>query len=590
MNEDERYDVVIIGAGHNGTTTAAYLAKCGLSVCVLEDRPECGGAQENAEPVAGVRICPHAVGNYAGAAPGWEQLELWKYGFRMDRNPREDSRAQMLLLMQAGAGGVMTTDGLVPSTQKDAMGWAKISGLLTDPSHVRELLRATFWCPPHPPEVELTPENIPFMQVYKQYQPDVWTRELLEMSMFDLMDEYMETEPPKVGHAYIALMSGAHGHMEGVAIPALMSVAACTTMYGAYDGSPMVPRGNIHGYYHALMRCALAHGVVFRTCCPAEEIIIEHGRAVGVRLRDDAAWGEKKIWADKAVISATDIKQTFLRLIGPQHLDTGFMQRIKDLVYKGGSLYVNHFLTREPLRTRSKFQTGARTISPEYEKRMGGNLTYMGGSFPHDSRELYFDHIADVLGRQGNPTVPPERVPWLFIGTSSYDASHSQCTRPDRYINGDMVMMVPTPEYHPEGPDALNKIREQMNAYMIAALSQVAENLDSDNLVQHIVNTPYDQELRNTGMLGGSWYGLRHCRDQWWNERPLPELSRYRAPIEGLYLSHQSSAHPGGLCLMACGYNLMHILIEDGIAQPGDWWYPSPWYIPEKGKISAIPR
>jgi hypothetical protein len=92
-------------------------------------------------------------------------------------------------------------------------------------------------------------------------------------------------------------------------------------------------------------------------------------------------------------------------------------------------------------------------------------------------------------------------------------------------------------------------------------------------------------------MLGGSWYGLRCDRDQWWNERPLPELARYRVPnIDGLYLSHQSSAHPGGLCLMAVGYNLMHILIEDGIAEPGDWWYASPWYIPQEGKISAIPQ
>ena len=65
-------------------------------------------------------------------------------------------------------------------------------------------------------------------------------------------------------------------------------------------------------------------------------------------------------------------------------------------------------------------------------------------------------------------------------------------------------------------------------------------------------------------------------------------MARYRVPdIENLYLAHQSGAHPGGLCLMAIGYNLMHILIEDGIAEPGDWWYASPWYIPQDGKISA---
>ena len=57
--------------------------------------------------------------------------------------------------------------------------------------------------------------------------------------------------------------------------------------------------------------------------------------------------------------------------------------------------------------------------------------------------------------------------------------------------------------------------------------------------------------------------------------------------IDGLYLCHQSSMHPDGLCLMACGYNLMRTMIEDGIAKPGPWWYPSPWYIPQDSKISA---
>jgi 2-methylisocitrate lyase-like PEP mutase family enzyme len=68
---------------------------------------------------------------------------------------------------------------------------------------------------------------------------------------------------------------------------------------------------------------------------------------------------------------------------------------------------------------------------------------------------------------------------------------------------------------------------------------------------------------------------------------PIPELARYRTPIEGLYHAHQTSGHPGGLCLMAIPYNLMHILIEDGLVEPGPWWYSSPWYIPQDGKKSA---
>ena len=80
MSGDERYDIVVIGGGPNGMTTAAYLAKCNLSVCVLEERTECGGACETVEPIPGVRIFPHAILMYASPAPGFEQLELHKYG------------------------------------------------------------------------------------------------------------------------------------------------------------------------------------------------------------------------------------------------------------------------------------------------------------------------------------------------------------------------------------------------------------------------------------------------------------------------------------------------------------------------------
>ncbi|MBM4462579.1 MAG: NAD(P)/FAD-dependent oxidoreductase [Chloroflexi bacterium] len=573
MGKEERYDVVIIGAGHNGTTVAAYLAKCGVSVCLLEERPECGGAQETAEPIAGVRIQPHAIGNYGGSAPGWEQLELWRYGFRMDYNPRE-------MVELALHANMLTSDGLVPVPEKDIMGWAKITGLLSDPPFYKDLMRATFWCPPHPPEVELNEHTIPYMQVYKQHQPDMWTKELLEMSLFDLMDEYIECEPFKVNQAYIALVSGAHGHMQGVGIPALCSVA---TVIPPAVAKPVASRGNMHGYYHAIFRCAVAHGTVVRTCCPVEEILVEHGRAVGVRLRDDATWGAKKIYANKAVISAVHIKPTFLDLLGTRHLDKGFLQRIKDLSLKGGSLYMTHYLTRERLRYRPKFR-----IKPPEEWG-----SFVGGFFPMDSRKIYFENVENVLGRQENLTIPPERAIWGMVAAELYDRTQPQSTRPGFHINGPLWMMVPTPEYNVDGLYAMDKKndKKKWDEYMRQALSCVVENLDDDNLVRIFSDSPLEQEFRNTGMLGGSWYGIRCDRDEWWNERPLPELARYRVPqIEGLYLAHQSAAHPGGLCLMAVGYNLMHILIEDGIAKPGSWWYPSPWYIPQQGKISAAGR
>jgi phytoene dehydrogenase-like protein len=412
------------------------------------------------------------------------------------------------------------------------------------------------------------------MQVYKQRQPDVWTEELLEMTMFDLLDEYLESEPLKVYAAYLAALEISHGHFQGMAIPAFCGVVAF-----AYFDRATGPRGNMHGYYHAILRCAIAHGAVVRTCCPVDEIIVSNGRAVGVRLRDNAACAQKKIWANKAVVSATDINQTFLKLIGSRHLDAGFIQRIKDLSLKGGNIYHSQFLTREPFRYRPKFRGG-----------WGRSGTFYGGIYPCDSRDIYFENVTDELSRRGKPSVPPDRVMWLIVGSGQYNSTDPQCAIPHRCLEGPMDIMLPTPEPYMREPDSLDKIRDEISGYMRQALSQVVENVDSDNVVGQWAGTPYDSEFRNAGLLGGSWYGLRPCKDQWWSQRPLPELARYRTPIEGLYLCHQTSGHPGGLCLMAIPYNLMHILIEDGIAEPGDWWYPSPWYIPQQGKRSAIRR
>jgi len=565
---EETYDVVIIGAGHNGTTTAAYLAKSGLSVLVLEDRPESGGAQETVEPIAGIRIQPHAIANYGGSAPGWEQLELWRYGFRMDWNPNVPVELDTDRY-------IFTGDGLSKVTEADMMGWAKMTLMLAGNDAFRDLMRATFWCPPHPYGTELDEHNIPFMQVYKKYQPDMWTRELLEMTFFDLMDEYLDTEPFKVTQAYIALSSGAHGHFEGVAIPAMCSSA---TVMPPAIAKPVAARGNMHGYFHALYRCAVANGATFRTCSPVEEIIISNGRAQGVRLRDDATWAAKTIWARKAVISACHIKPTFNDLIGPRHLDAGFLQRINDLSIKGGSLYMSHYLTREEFRYREKYR-----LPPPKDQ-------FTGAFFNMGSREIYFKNVENVLGRQANLTLDPSEAMWGMVAASLYDETNPQSTRPGRHINGPLWMMVPTPQYNVDGLDAMDRAgdKKTWDEFMRASLGCIIENLDDDNLVRIISDSPYEQELRNTGMLGGSWYGIRCDRDQWWNERPLPELARYRVPgIEGLYLAHQSAAHPGGLCLMAVGYNLMHMLIEDEVADPGDWWYASPWYVPEPGKRSA---
>ena len=85
-------------------------------------------------------------------------------------------------------------------------------------------------------------------------------------------------------------------------------------------GHAGVPRGGLHGCFHATLRAAVHRGAVIRSCCPVDEILIEDGRAVGVRLRENAAMGGRTIRANKAVIAAVDVHQAFLKMVGPKHL------------------------------------------------------------------------------------------------------------------------------------------------------------------------------------------------------------------------------------------------------------------------------
>ena len=125
-----------------------------------------------------------------------------------------------------------------------------------------------------------------------------------------------------------------------------------------------------------------------------------------------------------------------------------------------------------------------------------------------------------------------------------------------------------------------NNAQEEIVDSVMETIRSVAPNMTEDKIVAKFVNTPHDSYMRNFGFVGGNWMGMRQSEDDWYNLKPLPELSRYRTPVDKLYLCNQTS-YPGGLCLLAVPYNLMHILIDDLDLNPGEWWYPSPHYIPE---------
>jgi len=143
MSRDERFEIVIVGGGPNGMTTAAYLAKCGLRVCVLEERTEC------AAPVR------------PGADPGRAHLPARHAHVRL-AGARITSSSSCTGMASGWSGTLRTRSRRAPAarlhrwlavpTDRDKLGWAKIGGLLGSPPFTRELMRAAFWCPPHPPK------------------------------------------------------------------------------------------------------------------------------------------------------------------------------------------------------------------------------------------------------------------------------------------------------------------------------------------------------------------------------------------------------------------------------------------------------
>jgi len=202
-----------------------------------------------------------------------------------------------------------------------------------------------------------------------------------------------------------------------------------------------------------------------------------------------------------------------------------------------------------------------------------------------DNTDAYWKYIQDVEGRR----ISGKFGPWA-MGAGYVDMGQDprMCMCPEGWsMCSGFQTNLPPPEYHAGGPDALSfEKKTGYNNMMREVVHQMAPNM-KDAIVYFNSNTPLESEFRNAGLGGASWCGPSATTDQWWSNRPLPELSRYRAPIEGLYLGHQSQ-YPGGLCIMAVAYNLMHILIDDGLVDPKSWWYSSPWHV--KDGDTEIPR
>jgi phytoene dehydrogenase-like protein len=522
----DKRDVVIIGGGHNGLVTAFYLAKAGFKPLILERRPLVGGCAITEEFHPGFR-CPrlsHSAGPIKSDIVA--DMGLVKHGVQM-----YSPDVQVLSLAPSGQQLVLYGDivssqqEIAKFSQNDAANYVEFAKSLERIGEVIELLLAMT-----PPDLN-DPASGNLWELLKAGhklrglgEKDLYR--LLRwgpMAVADLAAEWFETE---LLRGTIAA-EGIFGTFLG---PWSAGSAATYLLRAAADGNPAGPASYVVGGTGALtaaMAAAVTEaGTEIRTSCEVAGIKVQDGVAIGVIL----ASGEQ-IEA-RAMISNADPKRTLLRLVEPQHLDPGFLQKLQHYRMNGTVAKVNLALSGLPrfcgLNGDAGLLLGRIQVSPEI-----------------DYLERAFD--ASKYGRFSERPFIETTIPTLWDRSLAPEGKH--------------VMSI----YMQYAPCKLRDAdwdsqRDALGGAVIQTLAEYAPELP--NLIEACeVITPKDLE-QTYGLTGGHIFHGELALDQLFTMRPLLNWAQYRTPIQNLYLCG-SGTHPGtGLNGMS-GANAAREILKD---------------------------
>ncbi|HKD02226.1 MAG TPA: NAD(P)/FAD-dependent oxidoreductase, partial [Terriglobales bacterium] len=511
------YDVIVIGGGHNGLVNAAYLARAGKKVLVLERRHVLGGAAVTEEVFPGFKfsVCSYVVsllrpeiirdldlprhgleilpldGTFTPMPDGdhlWRVNDHGKTHREIARHSRLDAEAydEFGKAMQAMCRFVKPILGMVPP----------------DPATLnpRELMKLLF--------IGRRFQGMTSDDKYNQVQ-------LMTMSAVDFLDQWFETDVLKATMS----ASGIIGTFLGVRSPGTAYVLLHHYM-GEIDGafrSWGFSRGGTGAISNAIGDAAREAGAEIRTKSPIARIIVKRGKARGVVLENG-----DEIYA-RVVSSSVDPRNTFIRFIEDGNLPSEFLDEVRRYKFRGSSGKVNLALDALPdfkcMPGPGAHLRGAISISPsvEYMERAYDDAKY--GSF---SRRPYIDMVIPTLT---DPSVAP----------------------PGKHVLSCFVQYAP---YKLRAGLNWDDQREAFGNNVINTISEYAPNLK--NIILHKqVLTPLDLE-REFGLSEGNIFQGELSLEQLFFLRPVPGWAQYRTPIKNLYLCG-SATHPGGGIMGANG-------------------------------------
>jgi len=527
----KKYDVVIIGAGHNGLVAACYLAKAGRKVLVLESRELVGGCAITEEVIPGYRFSRLAYVNSLFRPEIIRELRLRDYGFEM--LPREPSsftpfpNGKHLFL---GPDTELNRREISKFSSRDADAYERYEAML---GRMVEVLEPTLDRPPPNPLAGLSsPGDLLSMlrlgRGARRLGSEIYPfLAMLTGSAKRLLDEWFESEELKVTLATDAVI----GAMASPRTPGTAYVLFHHVM-GETDGARGVwgyVRGGMGALSEAIASAARDLGVEIRTGCPVESILVENGTAKGVRTvsGDEIAAGK--------VFSNAGPQITFGKLLPADLLDESFRRSIDALDFSSATFKLNLALSELPDFTACP----GREPGPQHR----GTI--------HISPTLDYIERAYNEARAGMPSTEPIlecTIPSVLDPSLAPEGHHV------------MSMFIQYAPYElAEG--SWDELRDDFARTCIRLLESYAPGFEK-SVVGYDAISPLDME-REFSLTGGNIFHGAMTPDQLFFQRPVGGWSGYKTPVDGLYLCG-AGAHPGGGVLGACGRNAARVALKDG--------------------------
>ncbi|MBP1686851.1 MAG: Limonene dehydrogenase CtmA [Deltaproteobacteria bacterium] len=556
------YDVVIVGGGINGLTTAAYLAKAGLSVAVFEARGQCGAHCDTIElGRAGFLHNTHAQMLVPAISPAMSDLELERFGLEL-----RGTDGLFATTYLTGKNLVMSHDpaathaAVARACERDGAVHARIGQYLME--HTFEALDMAQYIFRAPSVEALQRRSAFYDGLLHALGLPLRGEDVMRMTGFEVMEVLYESDQVRTMLAAWGEYTGqwpVHQHMGWQAMN-----------FAGFAPTPVhTARGGSHALTHALVRCLVHHGGDIWTTCPVDKILVRDGRACGVRLSPDALFPDEEINA-RLVISNLTLVPTFVWCLGAEVIGSEWVEKIKRFNYDDPQLIAVLYA----LKGDVEFASAA--YDPVIQRSWVG---YFGGENIAAIRQ----EMTDCL----NGKIADEIMGGWFIPTR---ADPSQAP-PGCHTMEAWVSVPPCPQTWGgrklRGWDAWPEITEPLADTITDRFAQYAPGFKDLILERHVV-TPYEMERNNPSAIRGNMIGGSALPEQSGINRPLPGIITRgvsRSFVPGLYLSN--SIEPFGATHLAAGYLTACEVAEDLGCREAVWWQAQPyvWFFENMGRI-----